>query len=374
MKVAIVCCFDTFTERQEALREVFRQRGDQVTVFQSDFSHRTKTKRTGFPAGDVVIHAKPYEKNLSVARLNSHICFARDVLKALEKQSWDLIWVILAPNSLAKRCAEYCRRHRETKLVIDVNDLWPESLPMGGIKRLPPMGYWRSLRDRALPKADAVVTECQLFRDRLGFTSDNCTVLYYCKRSNTMRKVPCIWSGNGLALCYLGSVNHIIDLDTFEGIIVALEQRFQVTLHLIADGERRAELIQRMQKAGAEVVDHGTLYGAAEKQAVFDQCQLGLNIMKPTVCVGLTMKSIDYLEAGLPILNNIHGDTWNLIQERGIGLNWDLAKGADQLDQLNLEKASRAARQFYETELTFEMFQTGVEHVLQQITEKATAK
>ena len=106
MKVAIVCCFDTFTERQEALREVFRQRGDQVTVFQSDFSHRTKTKRTGFPAGDVVIHAKPYEKNLSVARLNSHICFARDVLKALEKQSWDLIWVILAPNSLAKRCAE----------------------------------------------------------------------------------------------------------------------------------------------------------------------------------------------------------------------------------------------------------------------------
>lgn len=374
MKVAIVCCFDTFTERQEALREVFWQRGDQVTVFQSDFSHRTKTQRRDFPAGDVVIHAKPYEKNLSVARLNSHICFAKDVLKALEKQSWDLIWAILAPNSLAQRCAEYCRRHRETKLVIDVNDLWPESLPMRGIKKLPPMGYWRSLRDRALPKADAVVTECQLFRDQLGFTSDNCTVLYYCKRSNTLRKVPCIQTGNALDLCYLGSINHIIDLEVFEKIIVALTQRFQVTLHLIADGERKEELIQRVQKAGAELVDHGTLYDAAEKQAVLDQCQLGLNIMKPTVCVGLTMKSIDYLEAGLPILNNIHGDTWELIQERGIGINWDATQGAEQLNRLDLPQASRAARNFFETELTFEVFQTGVEHVLRQIAEKSKAE
>ncbi len=370
MKVAIVCCFDTFTERQEALREVFRQRGDQVTVFQSDFSHRTKTQRNDIPAGDVIIHAKPYEKNLSVARLSSHVRFARDVLKALETQSWDLIWAILAPNSLAQRCAEYCRRHSETKLVIDVNDLWPESLPMGGIKKLPPMGYWRSLRDRALPRADAVVTECQLFRDRLGYTNDNCTVLYYCKRENTLRKVPCIQTGNALALCYLGSINHIIDLDAFEEIISALTKRFPVTLHLIADGERREELIHRVRKAGAEVIDHGTIYDAAEKQAVLDQCQLGMNIMKPTVCVGLTMKSIDYLEAGLPILNNIPGDTWNLIQERRFGINWDPMQGAEQLDQLNLAETSCAARNFFETELTFEKFQKGVEQVLCQIAEK----
>lgn len=370
MKVAIVCCFDTFTERQEALREVFRQRGDQVTVFQSDFSHRTKTQRKNLPEGDVVIHAKPYKKNLSVARLSSHICFARGVLKALEKQSWDLIWVILAPNSLAQRCAKYCHRHRETKLVIDVNDLWPESLPMGGLKKLPPMGYWRSLRDRALPKADAVVTECQLFRDRLGFSNNNCTVLYYCKRSNTLRKVPCVQMGDELALCYLGSINHIIDLDAVENIVAALKQRFQVMLHLIADGERRDELIQRVQKAGAHVVDHGTIYNAAEKQAVLDQCQLGLNIMKPTVCVGLTMKSIDYLEAGLPILNNIHGDTWDLIREKGIGINWDATQGADQMDQLDLAEASQAARDFFESELTFETFQNGVEHVLRRIAEK----
>ena len=38
--------------------------------------------------------------------------------------------------------------------------------------------------------------------------------------------------------------------------------------------------------------------------------------MKQEVFVGLTMKSIDYFEAGLPIINNIHGDTWNIVKDR----------------------------------------------------------
>ena len=44
--------------------------------------------------------------------------------------------------------------------------------------------------------------------------------------------------------------------------------------------------------------------------------------MKKSVCVGLTMKSIDYFEFGLPIINNIKGDTWNAVEEYGIGINY----------------------------------------------------
>ena len=367
MKVAIVCCFDTFTERQECLRAVFQRRGDVVTVFQSDFSHRTKTYRTGLPEDDRIVHALPYEKNLSTARLRSHMRFAKDVLWALEGEHWDLIWAILAPNSLAKRCAQYRRRHPETRLVIDVNDLWPESLPMGGLKKLPPMAYWRDLRDKALPAADAVVAECRLFRDRLGYQAKNCPVLYYCKRELTLRPVPMHPVTDAISLCYLGSVNNIIDLDAMERIVGMLAQRFRVTLHLIADGEKLGELVERTRRAGAEVVDHGALYDAAQKQAVLDQCQLGLNIMKPTVCVGLTMKSIDYLEAGLPLLNNIPGDTWDLIRERGIGLNWDDSSGAAQLDGFGFAAAARNARAFFEEKLTFETFAQGVENVVEKL-------
>ena len=46
-----------------------------------------------------------------------------------------------------------------------------------------------------------------------------------------------------------------------------------------------------------------------------------INIMKESVCVGLTMKSMDYFEYGIPLLNNIKGDTWKIIEKYGVGYN-----------------------------------------------------
>jgi len=51
------------------------------------------------------------------------------------------------------------------------------------------------------------------------------------------------------------------------------------------------------------------------------QCHFGINIMKESVCVGLTMKSMDYFEYGIPLLNNIKGDTWKIIEKYGVGYN-----------------------------------------------------
>ena len=64
-----------------------------------------------------------------------------------------------------------------------------------------------------------------------------------------------------------------------------------------------------MKSAGAEVFYHGKVFDSKEKNRIFETCHYGLNIMKDSVFVGLTMKSMDYFE-GLPIINNIQGDTW----------------------------------------------------------------
>lgn len=44
-------------------------------------------------------------------------------------------------------------------------------------------------------------------------------------------------------------------------------------------------------------------------------------MMKPEVTVGLTMKSVEYLYWGLPLLNTIGGDTWRFIEESQAGFN-----------------------------------------------------
>ena len=80
---------------------------------------------------------------------------------------------------------------------------------------------------------------------------------------------------------------------------------------------------EEAKKAGAEVIFHGAIYDEAKKLEIMNRCHFGLNIMKSSVCVGLTMKSVDYFRFGLPIINNIPGDTKQLVLEQEIGTQLD---------------------------------------------------
>ena len=91
MKVAVVNCFDTFLDRQAALLNFFRCRGDQVVAFLSDFQHIEKCHRKEAPDGFRLVHACPYQKNLSLQRMYSHDRYAKAVVEILEREHWDLI-------------------------------------------------------------------------------------------------------------------------------------------------------------------------------------------------------------------------------------------------------------------------------------------
>jgi len=80
-------------------------------------------------------------------------------------------------------------------------------------------------------------------------------------------------------------------------------------------------LIEEVKGSGAIVEDYGKVYDPKEKQQIFDKCHFGLNIMKDTVCVDLTLKSIDYFQHGLPILNNIQADTTKIVDKYNVGFN-----------------------------------------------------
>lgn len=368
MNVAIVSCFDTFMDRQNALVEIFRSRGDHVQAFLSDFQHVSKSYRTEAPASYTLVHAKAYKKNLSLKRMYSHSRYASDVVHAIAQENWDLVWAIVPPNSLVKECAAFKKEHPSTKLVFDVNDLWPESFPLGGLKKLPPFQLWQARRDRYLPVADHIVTECDLFRSRLRLQhSDKATTVYFCKmepegvldRRSTLAE-------DYFSICYLGSMNHIIDIDAIVAVIQSMQKQRPVHLHMVGTGESRQQLISSVQSVGAEVIDHGPVYDAAEKQSIFNQCHFGLNTMKPTVCVGLTMKSIDYLAGGLPLINSIPGDTWDLIERYGFGINWQKNDMPDW-NRFDQQTARKSARDFFEQHLAYQNFSRNVESVLAKI-------
>lgn len=360
--VVIVNCFETLDHRVELLRRYFENQGKGVRVITSDWEHFHKRVRKNCPEGYELIHVRPYNKNLSVDRLISHHYFAQEINDRLEQIQPKLIWSFVPPNSLAKCTVLYKERHPEVKLAMDLMDMWPETMPISGFKTLPPFSQWRKLRDDYVGAADAVVTECNLFRKPLeGKCAPEKMHTLYLARDWTHVPGEVNPPVDRIALCYLGSINNIIDIDCIQKIIRAIE--VPVDLHIIGDGEKREALIDTAKAAGANVIFYGKVYDRVEKQKIMNQCHAGLNIMKKSVYVGLTMKSMDYFECGIPIINNIQGDTWQFVDEYGIGVNitQKVKISAEQIRQL--QKNRDQVHEFGKARFDVEVFNEKLDRI-----------
>lgn len=321
MKAVIVSSSYSYLERVELLKEYYDKKGYDTTVLLTDFIHANKSYATWEREGYILVNTKSYKKNISVDRLYSHYKFAKDIETQLEKMEVDLLHVLLPANSLAKVARKYKETHPSVNLYFDIIDLWPETMPINRFKRTYPFEYWRKLRDDYLDNADRIYCECNLFAKVMQREDDKrFRTLYWVKTDEPVPSEPKL-SAEELHFCYLGSINNVIDIDYIVKMCRELIKLKKVVLHIVGDGEKREELLQKARETQAEVIYHGLVYEPEKKQAIFDICHFGLNIMKSSVCVGLTMKSLDYFQAGLPIVNNIDGDTADMINNYKIGFN-----------------------------------------------------
>lgn len=332
MKILIVNCFDTYENRVDLLYDYFLQKGE-VTVITSDFAHREKRVREQNKPY-TYLKAKPYYKNLSVKRILSHMDFAKQVGKLVEKSNYDLVWTVVPANSLMKQVIKAKKGNAETKFVFDFMDMWPETMP---VMKLPLVFKpWANLRDNYLKYADLVVTECELFQEKLlSYVKKSDMHTLYLARKNEKRELSVATDEKILRFCYLGSINNIIDIPEISRVINLFSGEKE--LHIIGDGEKRQEFITYVENTGVKVIYHGTIYDDKEKQDIISKCNFGINMMKDSVFVGVTMKSIDYWQYGIPTINNIKGDTWNLTEKYHIGINVD--KETTKIDEAVVEKS-----------------------------------
>ncbi len=366
MNITIVNCFDTYEHRVELLKRTLEAEGHRVSVVTSNFRHMKKCLRTECPPDFELVKARPYYKNLSIARLRSHAAFAKAALICVAEKDPELLWVLVPPNSLVKRAAIYKKKHPDKKLVLDFIDMWPESMPITRFKELPPFTAWRSLRDRYVNEADMVVTECSLFWETLekSCPREKLQTLYLARDFQLYHFVNTP-PKDKIALCYLGSINNIIDIPCIGEIIRKFD--LPVELHIIGDGEKREELCETARNAGAEVIFHGIIYDPKKKQAIFDRCHAGLNIMKSSVYVGLTMKSMDYFAASLPVINNIQGDTWDFIEQHPIGINYSPETRLSSAKLQILQSRREQVRAFYDTYFSERVFAIRVREILKAL-------
>lgn len=358
MKAIIVSSSLSYLERTELLKQAYERKGYETTVVMTNFVHASKTYLSEEKEGYVYIETKPYYKNLSPARLYSHFMFARDAFRWISSIEVDLIHVLIPANSLAREADKYKKKHPNVKLYMDFIDLWPETMPIRHFKNAFPFQIWRNLRDKHLGRTDKIYCECDLYRDVLGVTQNShYKTLYWAKNEPGIESKPGL-SETHIDLCYLGSINNIIDMDLIVEMCKEISAIKPTRLHIIGAGEKKEDFLKMLKDNQVLVCDYGAVYDEEKKQKIFDQCHFGLNIMKPTVCVGLTMKSLDYFRAQLPIINSIQGDTTSLVNEYKIGFNHykDYIAVIHKLEMKDYLQMRNNVKKLYEEKFTKDAF------------------
>jgi len=322
MKLLVIDCFNNYDIRIKPILDFFEYHNYECTYVTSDFDHREKKRYQCLDEKTIQIKVPKYSKNISFKRIISHIIFSYRAYKKMLDLKPDCIYTIVPPNSITWFAKRYKMKYKNTKLIFDIYDLWPETMPIKKLKKSLPFYLWGAIRNKNIKYADLVITECNLFKDILKnyLKETKAETLYLAKREINVVSKPKL-SEYEIHLAYLGSINNIIDIPKIKEIIETIKKVKSVTLHIVGDGESRQELIDAAQAGGATVEYHGKIYDSQEKQDIFDKCHFGLNIMKDNVCVGLTMKSIDYFQHGLPIINNIPADTAEIVEKYGVGVN-----------------------------------------------------
>lgn len=323
MKAILVSCFNYYDQRLKYVREHIESLDYNVTYIFSDFDHINKVKFIKNYTNSIQINTPEYKKNISLNRIYSHYAFSKALYKEVEKINPDLIYAMFPPNLVANSMSNYKLKNPKVKLVFDIYDLWPESFPINKIKNKMPFIFkkWANFRNLALRNADYIYTECHLYQNILKKELDglNTGVLYLTKEKGDDFEYQIDFKY--FDICYLGSINNIINIKLITDILKEINTTKEVRLHIIGDGERKKDFLRVLNEANINYIYYGKIFNDSEKKEIMSKCQFGLNLMQESVSVGLTMKSVDYIEGGLPLINNIKADTEKIVDTYNIGIN-----------------------------------------------------
>jgi len=309
-----------------------------VTILTTNFNHRTKTKHNIKNSNRkiVFIDVPKYKKNISLIRFFSHGVFAYRLYKYLKQSDVkpDKIYCILPTASSGYVCYRYCKKNN-IPLAIDIIDLWPESFV--AITPFPKLFAfltfpWKKLSTFLYKKADYAFSEsieyanyAELYRSKsrvlpvyLGTDIERYKILI--KKSSVYIQKP----ENEIWLAYGGGLGISYDFDVILEALLKLknDKVNNIKFWFVGGGIKQQQIYNFITKHNLNAHITGFLpYHDYLKYLSF--CDIAINSFKKETKVVHSYKFNDYILCGLAILNNLKGETSQIIEKYDIGINFD---------------------------------------------------
>ncbi len=283
-----------------------------ITLVTSRYCHFLKKHRENVPHLDnvnVVLLDEPgYAKNVSIRRLISHHAFCRHFetfLKNYERK----IDVVYSAYPLIKTnyiLGKY-KQNKNFKLIIDVQDVWPEAIagpiaffstPIGKMLMKPITRY----ADKTYGYADALVTvsETYLRRADVNHLPDTLKSAVYIGGDFLFAKSEDKKTTGKLIATYLGTMAGSYDLETVVRAAPLCSEK--VSIQFIGTGPHEASLQALNRQLGGHVAFLG-VHPYNEAMRMLADSDVALNAIKASSEGSITNKLSDYICCALPILS-----------------------------------------------------------------------
>jgi glycosyltransferase involved in cell wall biosynthesis len=118
-------------------------------------------------------------------------------------------------------------------------------------------------------------------------------------------------------------------------LLGGIARKRSVSLHIIGEGLNLNEFVNRLEVLNVKVICHGVVFDMDEKNKVFAQCNMGLNIPREEIHSTMSLKAIEYMRAGLPFVNNAFGDIRMFVEKDNIGININKNNIAEAIDVIS---------------------------------------
>jgi glycosyltransferase involved in cell wall biosynthesis len=351
------------TRHFEMGRELAR-RGWAVTIAASDFHlhSRTYTRRTSEADRSAQIEmldgvrfawlwAAPYEKNDS-RRAWNWMSFGRSLGRWANGTERPDIVMGSTPHLFAALAAWRAARRHRVPFVLEVRDLWPESLAVGDFRRGP--GYWAlhllarflyGVADRIVVLAQGVadfLARAGVAPERIVLAPNGVDVAAYGSATHAPR--------TELRLAYAGAHGPANGLEAVLDAAALLRDERRAAFDLVGDGPSKSALVERARARGLHNVRFREPIAKNAMPTFLADCDAGLMVLKdvPLFAFGVSPnKLFDYWGASLPVICNVPGEVADMVQQSGAGIQSRDASGealADAIRQLlALSPAERAA-------------------------------
>ncbi len=326
------------TRHFELGRELVR-RGWDVTLAASDYPYTSReyTRRRGARDRSTIretvdgvqfswLWASPFRGN-DVRRLLNWISFSRSVTGELGSGKRFDVVIGSSPHPLAALAAWQVARGTGARFVLEVRDLWPESLVAAGGRRGPFfLAVWLVVQHlyRAADRVVVLAEGAGRYLEGRGIPPDRIT---FVPNGVDPAHFPpsCALAGDGgpLTFVYAGAHGPANGLDVVLEAADRLRARDDILFRLVGDGSAKSDL---MEEAARRRLPNLMFEPSVPKQEIpglLGSSTAGLMVLRGSALFRFGVspnKLFDYLAAGLPVVSNVAGEVGDILEDASAGV------------------------------------------------------